>query len=383
MAISYPPLLSALMALSAIHRNSLYTLPAATLQQPNEIDYLKASSVTQLRSDLLLPAQQQPQMRDALLATALTLCMCEIHSGADLPRSWRLHLEGATAILSSLSPMLASTASHPNSQTGLLQRWYTSISALAAISPQGLRAGDLHPATSPTPSPDPLLSTANEKKEVAVFLDDYFGFSTDLVGMFKEIGAAAWERRTLSSNSPVALESESEAMRVHINLSEEDLTTEARNLELRVLDMMARDPPPFYPGVREKLDEEVRTEFCLCNEAYQCAALLHIYRSVMLLERADVRVKGCVERILGCVDGIKPREGLSPYIVLTMPLFAAGREALGEERERVRIAMRGLGSRLRLRNVWRSLEILEEGWERGRGGGWEGMLKITCFDATV
>jgi len=103
----------------------------------------------------------------------------------------------------------------------------------------------------------------------------------------------------------------------------------------------------------------------------------------MLLERADVRVQGCVERILGCVDGIKPREGLSPYIVLTMPLFAAGRGALGEERERVRIAMRGLGSRLRLRNVWRSLEILEEGWERGRGGGWEGMWKIICFDATV
>jgi hypothetical protein len=61
MAISYPPLLSALMALSAIHRNSLYTLPAATLQQPNEIDYLKASSVTQLRSDLLLPLNDNPK----------------------------------------------------------------------------------------------------------------------------------------------------------------------------------------------------------------------------------------------------------------------------------------------------------------------------------
>ena len=145
--------------------------------------------------------------------------------------------------------MLASTPSHPTSQTGLLQRWYTFISALAAISLQGLRAGDLHPAISPTPSPDPPLSAANEKKEVALFLDDYFGFSTDLVDMFKEIGAAAWERRILSSNSPLALDSESEAMRVHVNLSEEDLTTEVCNLELRVLDMMARDPPPFYPGV--------------------------------------------------------------------------------------------------------------------------------------
>jgi len=59
--------------------------------------------------------------------------------------------------------------------------------------------------------------------------------------MFKEIGAAAWERRILSSNSHLTLDSESEAMRVHVNLSEEDLTAEARNLELRVLDMMVRD----------------------------------------------------------------------------------------------------------------------------------------------
>jgi len=150
-------------------------------------------------------------------------------------------------------------------------------------------------------------------------------------------------------------------------LSEEDLDTEARSLEQSVRDMIARDaalPPRFYDGVREKLDEEVVREFYLCNEAYQQSALLHIYRRVMRLDRAEERVQACVKRVLECVDRIRPRAGLSPYIVLTMPLFTAGREALGEDRERVRSALKGLGEWLRLRNVWRTLELLEEGWER-------------------
>lgn len=293
-------------------------------------------------------------MRNAILATALTLCMCEIHSGADLPRSWRLHLEGATAILSYLSITSSSALTDPNSQASLLERWYTSISALAAISSKGLRAGDLPPIPSRSPE-TPILETAMGE----VFLDDYFGFSTDLVEAFKEIGAAAWERKSLSSLP--AAES------AHAMLSGEDIDLEAQSLEQHILDMIFRDsttPPRFYPGVEEKLSDEVVREFYLCNEAYQHSALLHIYRRVMLLERTDPRVQRCVKRILECVGGIRQRAGLSPYIVLTMPLFTAGREALSEDREIVRRALRGLGELLRLRNVWRSLEFLEEGWER-------------------
>jgi hypothetical protein len=48
-----------------------------------------------------------------------------------------------------------------------------------------------------------------------------------------------------------------------------------------------------------------------------------------------------------------------------MPLFTAGREALGEDREIVRQALRDLGNSLKLRNVWRSLEFLEAEWEGG------------------
>jgi hypothetical protein len=352
MAISYPPLLSALMALSAIHRNSLYTpSPAPLNQPPNEIIALKASSIAQLRSELLLPTQQRSQMQDAILATALTLCMCEIHSGGDQPRSWRLHLEGAKAIISTYQQMSTNPASSdPNSQSNLLKRWYTSIEALAATTSRGIRAGQL-----------PLLAPGVELPAIGTedkaFLDDYFGFSTDLVDTFKEIGAAAWERRSLAAESSA-----------HVLLSEEDLQTEADILEKSVEDMIARDataPPKFYPGVKESLDDNVVEEFYACNRAYQHTALLYIYRRVRQLPGTDEKVQVAVKSILECVASIKPRSGLSPYIVLTMPLFTAGREALGEDREIVRYALRDLGNSLKLRNVWRSLEFLEADWEGG------------------
>jgi hypothetical protein len=200
--------------------------------------------------------------------------------------------------------------------------------------------------------------------EGEAFLDDYFGFSTDLVDAFKEIGAAAWERRSLAANNSSSA-AESSA---HVLLSEEDLQTEADILEKSVEDMIARDAttlPKFYPGVKESLNDDVAEEFYACNRAYQHTALLYIYRRVRQLPRTDEKVQVAVKNILECVASIKPRSGLSPYIVLTMPLFTAGREALGEDREIVRHALRDLGNSLKLRNVWRSLEFLEAEWESG------------------
>ena len=284
MALSYPPLLSALLALSLIHRTTLFPLsssspaPHQSLSIPNTIINLKTLSITKLRSALLLSSSsssphQQEQHADAVLATALTLCMCEIHSGGDVPRSWRLHLEGASAILSQSS--LSLRPPDPNSTPGLLKRWYDSVEALAAITSKGVRAGQLPPS-----SPSPSSSSADIKgmeggglRLEEVFLDDYYGFCSDLIPAFKEIGAAAWERRCLSTASSI--------------LSPSDLDLEAENLEQNINAMLARDAkssPKFYPGVREKLDPDVIAEFYACSEAYQHTALLYIYRRVRYVE---------------------------------------------------------------------------------------------------
>jgi hypothetical protein len=201
-------------------------------------------------------------------------------------------------------------------------------------------------------SPVPIMNDED------VYLDDYFGFSTDLVETFKEIGAAAWERRSLNSD----------ASRVQSLLTERDLEDEANNLETTVYNMINRDaasPPKFYPGIRDQLDEEGVAEFYRCNEAYQYTALVHIFRNVSQLPITDPKIQFSVKKILYCVRGIQPRGGLSPYIVLTMPLFTAGREALGDDREEVRRAMTRLGDELKLRNFRKSLEYLERHWAVG------------------
>lgn len=284
-----------------------------------------------------------------------------------MPRSWRLHLEGASAILSQSA--FSSRLFDPNSTSGLLRRWYDSVEALAAITSKGLRAGQLPPASMALPSRADAEMGGVEAQETSeegggnVFLDDYYGFCTDLVGAFKEIGAAAWERRSLTLSTIHSSPSPSPSI-----LSPSDLDTEAFILSQRIKDMLSRDaasPPPFYPGVQEQLTPEVIAEFYKCNEAYQHTALLYIYRRVQLLDRTDSRVQECVRNVLRCVEGIRPRSGLSPYIVLVPPLFAAGQEAFGEERERVRKSMRDCVDFIGLRNVRRSLEYLERGWKTG------------------
>jgi hypothetical protein len=333
-ALEYPALLSAILALSSIHKTSLYQPQG----EPNEIITHKTSSIIKLRSDL---SQPNERMRTAALATILTLCMCEIHSGADKPRSWRLHLEGAKALIASISE-----DANPTSASSLLRRWYTSIEALAAITAKGLPAGQLTPGSASVPD--------HTESSEQIYLDDYFGFSTDLPAAFKEIGAAAWERRsTLLQRDAFQ------------SLSELDFEKEADCLEATIQAMIDRDqvsPPKFYPGVEGHLSPDTIHEFRLCNEIYQHAALIHIQRRVRLEPKESPLVQRSVKRILGCASQIIPKTGLSPWIVLTMPLFTAGREAIGEDRVIVKDLMIRLYESLKLKNIRRSLDLIESSW---------------------
>ena len=84
-----------------------------------------------------------------------------------------------------------------------------------------------------------------------------------------------------------------------------------------------------------------------------------------------------MKRILECVEGIEPREGLRQYIVLTMPLFTAGREALGHDRETVRKMIKELGEGLGWRNMWRSWSF----WSAD--GRWVGSRQVCHFLGSI
>lgn len=346
MAVQSPSLMFATMALASLHRFSLLREPPRDFSLEPEVSNLISTSLQCLRLELDV---QNITAKAALLETIRTLCVCEIYSGkADA--SWRIHVEGAKALIESSSETRQEILS--DSTHWLTVTWYSSVESLTALTQRGLRKGQVELG------PRPLLIMGNNGT-----LDTYAGYSTDLNDAFKEIGAASRERRRLDG------ESDGEMM-----VSEADLESEADWLEYSVRAMMSRDqengltPPPDV--VLTGLET---AKFSVCNEAYQNVALLHIYRRVRKLPSTESKVQGCVKAILDAVEGILPIQELSPWVLLTTPIFTAGCEAFEEDRERVRCLLQGLHEKLRIRNIRRALEILDARWALSMTNAIEGV----------
>jgi hypothetical protein len=278
------------------------------------------------------------------LLTIRTLAVCEIHSGKADARSWRAHVEGAKALLETARYIPSTYSTEERESQWLVDSWYESIESLTALTTsRGLLTGQLEKF-----GPRALVREAHPDDK---YLDVYTAYSTDLNVAFKEIGAAAWERRRINA--------EGEKGTI---LSSSDLDEEAKWLELSVQTMIGKSE--FRPGDLQVLSHTEAEEFQACDEAYQATALMHILRRVQQVPRSEPRVQENVRRILQCVSRIKPSDGLSPWVMLTTPLFTAGCEALGEDRSAIRDLLRSMFKLLRIRNIERSLEILELSWAK-------------------
>ncbi|EEA20387.1 C6 finger domain protein, putative [Talaromyces marneffei ATCC 18224] len=368
MALQTPSLLYATMALSAIHIEALNN-HSGTVKAAPDIARLMARSLEHFRLEL---QDSSRKGSDVLLATARTLCLAEIHSGAIQPNTWRAHVEGAKALMSTKTPSSYTPA------TGFrkyLDRWYRSIVALTALNGNGPPIGETWAHTDTTVSDDPD------------YLDDYWGFTVHLASIFREIGALAWQRHqdnitTSQFKTLEPIKKEEEEKDVESNIDEQ-----AARLEKSVLGLIARYNQNaglvFYPGVKEKLSEESIREFMLCNEAFQHTALIHIHRRVRKVPATSPEVQYSVKRILACTSQIAPSSGLSPWVMLTTPLFTGGCEALGEDREAFKQLLTLLHNTTRIPNVLQSLEFLEKYWAHGaqnKNEDWSHFLDRMSFD---
>ncbi|GFF45253.1 putative C6 finger domain protein [Aspergillus udagawae] len=361
MALQTPSLLYATMALSAIHLQALNNQSENVKSAPH-IARLMALSLEHFRKELQNPSSKES---DALLATARTLCLAEIHSGAIHPNSWRAHVEGAKAL------MLATNrkgSESPGSSEGFrryLDRWYQSIVSLTALTGNG------------PPIEEAMEQSASEiirKQDAPDYLDDYWGFTVNLSAIFRAIGAAAWRSQHDTQRTGLISDGADAAS-----------AQEAAVLESSVRTLMARDAssqPTFYPGVAEGLSTECMREFMLCNEAFQHSALIQIHRRLRRLPASSPVVQHSVKRILECTAQIGPSTGLSPWTMLTTPLFIAGCEAQGEDRERVRQLLSLLHDTIRVPNVLQSLNFLDQYWanQLNEDEGWSQYLDRMRFD---
>ncbi|OJJ49700.1 hypothetical protein ASPZODRAFT_149192 [Penicilliopsis zonata CBS 506.65] len=351
MALQTPSLLYATTALSAIHLQALSNQSASVKDAP-EIARLMALSLEHFRRELQDPSSSASADADALLATARTLCLAEIHSGALHPHTWRVHIEGAKALMASSGSSKNKTRtghSPPDAFRRYLDRWYRAIVALTALTGNGppIEQTEVDSNASDPSSPD--------------YLDDYWGFSVHLAEIFREIGAAAWRRQQKLNNN-------------------DENESSADSLERSLRRLMDADPPTFYPGVQEGLSEQCIREFALCNEAFQHSALIQIHRRLHDTpdpSRSEA-VQASVQRILACTVQITPSSGLSPWVMLTTPLFVAGCEARAEDRALVRQLLGALHDTIRVPNVLQSLNFLEQYWaEQLEGESWSQFLDTT------
>ncbi|KIW32409.1 uncharacterized protein PV07_03958 [Cladophialophora immunda] len=363
MALGNPALLHATLALAAIHRNSLTSMAENEMDDGAQrlVTHLTATSIRHLRRDLQDP-RSSPLA--AKVATTRTLFLCEAISGSHSLRAWRAHFLGARALLSSHAGSSQGFEQDPSLL--FLQRWYNITEALVAITTDGLSAGQIACG-----GPRYLIG---EAEEADVCIDMYTGCAEDISVVFREIGAVAWERRR-AADDPGR----------HPRLSEQDFLREADLLEMSVRRMIERDKARStvfnIPGGRDLSVEESK-EFLLCNEAYQHTALIHIHRRVRRLPPNAAAVQASVQRIIECVESIRPAATLSPLTLLTTPLFTAGCEAAGPERCKIAQLLTNMFTLLRLPNMKRALQVLEAFWRVSEVSGidWEDFSRQRNWD---
>lgn len=361
-ALESPALFYATMALSAIHHKSRAGLNSEALRRDPLISRLVSNSLHQLQQDLL---ERDAKKVSVLLATIRTLFLCEVHSGADRPGTWRSHFEGAKALMLDIESWQGYSFAERDTTRYFLKRWYNMTEAFVSLTSDSLATGHLARF-------EPLTSSNDDTE---VFLDEYTGFTTDLTSTFREIGAAAWERRNAASHhaQPTIL-------------YDNDLDEEADHLERSIwarINESRTIAPRFRPGIEEKLSERQKQDFILCNEAWNHMALIHIHRQISGLPASSPAVQDSVKRILECIDSITAIAGLTPLVVLTTPLFTAGCEALDEDRDKVRSLLLRMFELLRIPNMYRSLEVLESFWASPRCGeaqDWDSFMRDQQWD---
>lgn len=304
-ALETPSLLYATLAFSALHLSTLGGSESGDeggVVSDTLVADILATSITHLRQEL---EDKDPTSTStpALLYTVKTLCLFEIYSGKH-DSSWRAHLKGARALLTTTTGLITTN----QSGEWLIARWYISIEALSALTNDETRDSEQQQQAN-----QPIIDTVLVMQ--GSVLDVYAGYSSDLHLAFKDIGGL---------------------MQQYVSVRDEycggDLLSdllrhcdECIEVERRVESMIQRDCDGGLEIPAEIcLSPEEFQMFTACNTAYQYSALLHIRRRLCNMDSGSEQVQQCVRGILDAVCNVLPVSVLSPWILLTTPIFTAG-----------------------------------------------------------
>ncbi|OJD11566.1 hypothetical protein AJ78_07689 [Emergomyces pasteurianus Ep9510] len=340
MALETPCLLAALLNLAATHRVSL-----GLEQSSTELDLLRAASLNQLRNEI---SQAEFQLDDATIATVLTLCITEIVSHGRSPGSWRLHLQGAAAMISEHLKKIKPSLDSLSNATSLLWRWYFSMDTVALL------CGNLE--VSPGSRVGLRIQDIFEHDEI----DDLAGFPSSLVPIFKHINRLAMKSDSSLNQHGILNMTGSAQFRQTSNSIIDQCHQIINDVSLMLTTVKK---PRFRPGVDRSLTSVHRSDFTALNETYHHVALLQLYRRVLNLPSSSHLVQGSVAQIIQRISSMHFLDEACPGVAVLQPLFSAGCEAYERaDREDIRRLLCRMGSRYGMGNVRSSLGFLEELW---------------------
>ncbi|RBR21339.1 hypothetical protein FVER53590_08745 [Fusarium verticillioides] len=319
MSLQEPSLLYAVMAFAAIHLDAISMLPGNSQRL---IDSLHWASINHLRR-LLEHADTTSQT--VALATTRTLCQAQIYGGTSL---WRIHLDGARAIIQSSQTGQVMTRPNIAVNTGFLDSWFHNAEALASLSPAGLLGGQL---------------LFHGQSDSGAFLDIYGGVMSDLPALFKEVGALLEKKHTRTP----------------------ELELETDNLVQQILDRLSRDKAEnmiIASDMLSSLSAKDIQNYAFSNAGFLYMALLHLYCSMRSLPPFAAEVRFCVAQIINCAHKMSRESGLSPRVLLVSPLFTAGLYAIGSARDEIRHELTDIGRWMKTPHLFKTLELLERVW---------------------
>ncbi|KAH7233292.1 fungal-specific transcription factor domain-containing protein [Fusarium tricinctum] len=333
MSFHEPSLLYAIMAFAAVHLDAIGKLPGDSQRL---IDSLHWASIRQLRR---LLEDLDPVSQAVALATTRTLCQAQIYGGTSL---WRVHLNGARAILESTHERNKTIkGSDQPVHADFLSSWFNNAQALAALNPIG-------------PFEDHIRLSSQPQREV--FFDIYGGVMSDLPALFSEVGALVQKSRKQTSGASGGT-----------GISDFDIELEADILTREIHTRLTRDKADnivfSYHSLLSLSANDIQN-YALSNAGFLYTALLHIYYGARSLSPHSVEVQFCVSQIINCAYGMSCETGLSPRVLLVAPLFTAGLCATGPARDSIRSSLVDIGKWMKTPHLLKTLELLEDIWER-------------------
>ncbi|KAF2804799.1 uncharacterized protein BDZ99DRAFT_143349 [Mytilinidion resinicola] len=235
-----------------------------------------------------------------MLATTIILCMAEITLSSTGKTSWRMHLQGASALIEKLHH----NGNHPSNSTTVifLARKYQALQAIA------LACGK-----SPLDRSFLLVGTGDDQAKI----DDLAGYSRDLLPVFQGISALdktleSYESQFVCEEAPGSLHFSCNSLLEH----------KSHLIFDRVRVLMAKRTLPSSVSYGS-LAQCTRKDLFLLDEAYHRMAILQIYLRGSLSVPYHT-VEDSRQRILACLYSMTYYASPCPGVAALPPLFVAG-----------------------------------------------------------